>query len=81
MVDATTTDLFPQELDFRSANGIEVSLLWHRRTDKVTVAVNDTVSGDVFQLAVESHTALDAFQHPYAYAARVSEAGTFARAA
>jgi hypothetical protein len=81
MVAATTTDLFPQELDSRSADGIEVSLLWHKRTNQVTVAVNDAASGNVFQLAVEPHTALDAFHHPYAYAARSSEALTLAPAA
>ena len=81
MVDATTIDLFPKELDSRSANGIEVSLLWNKRTNQVTVAVNDSASGDVFQLAVEPHTALDAFHHPYAYAARGSEALTLAPAA
>ena len=82
MVNATTIDLFPRELDFRAANGIEVSLLWLKRTNRLTVAVNDTTAGELFEFAVEPHNALDAFHHPYAYAAvRGAEAGPLARAA
>jgi hypothetical protein len=82
MVAAPVTDLFPQELDFRSSNGIEVSLLWSKRTNRLTVAVNDSARGDNFKLAVEAHNCLDAFHHPYAYAAaRGVDYADYARAA
>jgi len=37
--------------------------------DAVTVSVEDACAGDRFQLAVASECALDAFYHPFAYAA------------
>ena len=69
MVDTTTTDLFPQELDHRASNGLEVSLLWSKRTNRLTVAVHDTATGEVLHVPAQAHNALDVFQHPYAYAA------------
>jgi hypothetical protein len=81
VVDTTTTDLFPKELDFRASNGIEVSLLWSKPTNRVTVSVNDTNSGETFQVDVEPQDALDAFRHPYAYASRDQDAHDYARAA
>jgi hypothetical protein len=69
MVDSTATDLFPQELDHRAAHGLEVSLLWSRRTNRLTVAVHDTSTGETFQVAARADNARDVFQHPYAYAA------------
>ena len=69
MVDTTTTDLFPQELDHRASNGLEVSLLWSKRTNRLTVAVHDTASGEVLHVRAHPHNALDVFKHPYAYAA------------
>jgi hypothetical protein len=58
-----------QELDFRSSDGLEVSLLWDAETSRVTVSVFDTKTGDDFELQVAGHEAMDAFHHPYAYAA------------
>ena len=58
-----------RELAHRSNNGIEVTLYWLDGTDRLAVAVADTGSGDSFELPVESRVALDAFHHPYAYAA------------
>jgi hypothetical protein len=69
MVDATKTDLFPQELDHRASNGLEVSLLWSKRTNRLTVAVHDTATGEVLHVAAQPHNALDVFKHPDAYAA------------
>ena len=56
------------ELDHRSADGIEVSLLWSRITNKLMVAVADSRSGESFELDAPADKALDVFQHPYAYA-------------
>jgi hypothetical protein len=57
------------ELDHRSADGIEVSLLWSRMTNKLMVAVADSRSGESFKVQAPAEKALDVFQHPFAYAA------------
>ena len=58
-----------RELAARESNGLHVVLLWHRREDALTVSVEDDRLGDRFQLAVAPDRALDAFYHPFAYAA------------
>ncbi|MFL5980099.1 MAG: hypothetical protein ACJ74D_04805 [Gaiellaceae bacterium] len=58
-----------RELAARESDGIHVLLLWHPRLDAITVAVEDDRHGDRFQRAVEPDRALDAFYHPFAYAA------------
>ena len=57
------------ELATRESNGLHVQLLWDRSTDAVTVAVEDLRSADRFHLPVARERALDAFYHPFAYAA------------
>lgn len=64
MTDSTIT-----ELHHRSADGLEVSLLWSRRTNRLTVAVEDSRSGVSFELPAPAEKALDVFEHPFAYAA------------
>jgi hypothetical protein len=58
-----------RELAARDSNGIEVLLLWHPRENALTVSVEDVRGGDRFQLAIAPDHALDAFYHPFAYAA------------
>jgi hypothetical protein len=58
-----------RELAARESDGLHVFLLWHPREDAVTVSVEDAYAGDRFQLAVAPDRALDAFYHPFAYAA------------
>ena len=58
------------ELDFRTNGGIDVSLLWHRATNTLSVLVSDAKTGDRFAVPVRADAALDAFRHPYAYYAR-----------
>ncbi|MBV9415856.1 MAG: hypothetical protein JO363_12820, partial [Solirubrobacterales bacterium] len=42
---------------------------WHPEDDHISVAVNDTKTGETFELPVgDGQPALDVFQHPYAYA-------------
>ena len=53
----------------RESDGVYVLLLWHPREDAITVSVGDDRRGDRFQLAVAPDRALDAFYHPFAYAA------------
>ena len=49
---------------------LEVLLLWHPRIDGVELSVSDVTTGEGFQIEVAPETAMDAFHHPYAYAAR-----------
>lgn len=58
-----------RELAARESDGINVLLLWNAGSDALTVSVEDVRIGDCFQLAVAPERALDAFYHPYAYAA------------
>ena len=58
-----------RELAARESDGIHVLLLWHPRENAVTVTVEDARVGNRFQLAVAPDRALDAFYHPFRYAA------------
>jgi hypothetical protein len=58
-----------RELADREIDGIHVLLLWHPDENALTVSVEDARIGDRFQLAVSPERALDAFYHPFAYAA------------
>jgi hypothetical protein len=69
MTNAAHSHGFLKELDFRASNGLEVALLWQADDERLIVEVVDTRLGDAFRLAIAASEALDAFQHPYAYAA------------
>ena len=57
-----------RELDSRSSDGIHVCLLWHPNDARISVAVNDTKTGEAFELPVpDPSRALDVFHHPYAH--------------
>jgi hypothetical protein len=58
-----------QELAVRNSDGVHVLLLWHPDENAVTVSVEDARVGDRFHIAVAPDRALDAFYHPFAYAA------------
>jgi hypothetical protein len=58
-----------RELAARVSDGLVVLLLWHPDDNALTVSVEDSRLGDRFHLAVAHDRALDAFYHPYAYAA------------
>jgi hypothetical protein len=58
-----------RELDFRANDGVEIALLWREDDERLIVEVVDTKAADGFRLEVAATEALDAFQHPYAYAA------------
>ena len=67
----TTPDPAIHELDQRINDGIEVRLLWHSLTNRVSVTVEDQRTGESFELEVaDPEDALIAFSHPYAYASR-----------
>jgi hypothetical protein len=58
-----------RELAHRTSDGIEVTLFWSKPSNRVTVAVLDTHSDEALEVEVDGSAALDAFNHPYAYAA------------
>ena len=58
-----------REIASRESNGLTVVLCWQRREDAVTLAVSDSRNGERFELPVASDRALEAFYHPFAYAA------------
>ena len=73
----TTTDSQRiEELDQREGDGLQVSLLWNPSDDTVSVLVVDTKGDKGFELQVDPELALDAFHHPFAYAARVARHDT-----
>lgn len=63
-----------RELAQRLSGGDEVLLLWHPQIDQVELSVRDTVTGASFHIEVAPGNAIDAFNHPYAYAARGRDA-------
>jgi hypothetical protein len=58
-----------RELDHRAGDGVDVFLLWNAAADRIVVAVSDARTGEAFDLTVQADQALDAFHHPFAYAA------------
>ena len=59
-----------RELAHRTSDGIEVTLFWSKSTNRITLAVHDSRSGETLEFDVDRHAALDAFNHPYVYAPR-----------
>ena len=57
-----------RELAHRTSDGIEVTLFWSDSTNKITLEVLDSRSGERLGFDVDRHAALDAFNHPYMYA-------------
>jgi hypothetical protein len=58
-----------RELAQRLSGSDEVLLVWHPEVDRVEVSVRDVVTGAGFHVEVAPDKAIDAFYHPYAYAA------------
>lgn len=58
-----------KELAQRLSGGDEILLLWNPLDGHVEVSVRDVATGVGFNLEVARDSALDAFHHPYAYAA------------
>ena len=65
----TTAMTQRRELDHRTSDGIEVTLYWTKSSGRVTIAALDTRSDQALEFEVDGRAALDAFNHPYAYAA------------
>jgi hypothetical protein len=60
------------DLAHRRGDGIDVTLWWSREDNSVAVEVLHYASESSFELTVDPDRALDAFYHPFAYAARRS---------
>jgi hypothetical protein len=58
-----------EELASRTSNGLDVTLLWLRDHNDVHVRVIDARAEEAFEFTVTGENALEAFYHPYAYAA------------
>ena len=58
-----------RELDHRRTDGIDVRLLWSQPDERILLLVSDSKTGDAFSVEVEPGDALEAFHHPYSYAA------------
>jgi len=67
MIATANTDR--RELARRTNDGIEVALFWSKSSNRVTVAILDTRTEEALEFEVDGNAALDAFSHPYAYAA------------
>ncbi len=57
------------ELAQRRNDGLEITLLWARDDDSVHVSVLNERTGRAVAFPVDRAKALDAFYHPFAYAA------------
>jgi len=68
-MNATTDPKRARELASRESDGLAVRLVWQPSEDALTVSGTDSVTGDRFQLSMDRNRALDAFYHPFAYAA------------
>jgi hypothetical protein len=60
-------NLTVKELMHRRNGGIEVALRWHPETDSVSIEVVDDQTGERHEVEVPRESALEAFEHPYAY--------------
>jgi hypothetical protein len=58
-----------EELDHRENDGIQVSLLWNRGDNSLSVVVVDSRTNEEFELPAGPEKALDVFHHPFAYGA------------
>ena len=67
MDDLTPTAL--RELDARQGDGLDIRLLWDPATNDVVVTVEDFRHDEFLIVPVAPAEALEAFHHPFAYAA------------
>jgi hypothetical protein len=59
------------ELDSRHIGAADISLLWHRDLETVSLTIRGSWSGQSLELPVAHDQALQAFKHPFAYAASI----------
>jgi hypothetical protein len=59
-----------RELAQRLSGADEVLLLWHPESDRVELSVRNLATGVGYEIEIAPADAIDAFYHPFAYAAR-----------
>ena len=67
-MDLTSHSNTIRELDYRSGDGVDVTLFWDSADDRVFVRVVDERDGVAFDVSAPPAAALDVFRHPFAYA-------------
>jgi hypothetical protein len=72
-METTTTRNEVRELAQRAGDGMDVRLLWVCGSDRVRVTVVDLRAMEAFELEVDGREALDAFHHPFCFAARETQ--------
>jgi hypothetical protein len=72
MAITTTNDW--RELAQRTGDGLAVTLFWSKSAERIKVAVDDSKTGNQFDLEVAGADALSAFYHPFAFAANRASA-------
>ena len=75
MAPNTTAETDIRELAQRTGDGVEVTLLWNAVRDRVWVQVWERGRDNAFEVPVAADHALNAFYHPYAYAALTGHGG------
>jgi hypothetical protein len=70
-----------RELAQRRTGSVEVLLLWYPISNKVEILIHDTSSEEDFGFRVPPGKAMEAFRHPYAYAARREHSAPLSRTA
>jgi hypothetical protein len=58
-----------RELAHRTNDGIDVTLFWSKASNRVTISAFHAHTSTALEFEVDGADALDAFNHPYAYAA------------
>ena len=58
-----------RELAHRNNDGFDVTLFWSKASNRVTISVFHARCATALEFEVDGTDALDAFNHPYAYAA------------
>ena len=56
-----------RELAHRVTSCVEVTLLWRKLDNALTLRLVEAATGIEFEFTVQPEDALDAFNHPYAY--------------
>ena len=68
-----------RELAHRAHDGLQVTLLWDEDSNEVSIGVIDDRTDSSFWLPIPPGSALDAFNHPYAFAPARVEAAVLRR--
>ena len=56
-----------KELAHRTGDGLDVTLVWYPDSNTVAVRVTDSRTGESHEAEAPRESALDAFEHPFAY--------------